>query len=253
MSLPNLTVLLYHRITEDGVKKPHAIEVSKFRNQMQWLRRSGFEVITMDRARAALFDEAPLSRRSVVITFDDGFSDFGDHALKVLTEFKYPSLVYVVAGLLGQRAAWLNEGDRFGDERILSQSQLRELSASKVEIGSHTLSHPFLHLLSPEDQLDEIRRSKGVLEDVIGTEVKSFAYPYGVYNPEVAGRVQTSGYDNASTVNRGSAYHSPSPFEISRKAISAGDSMVGFFHKLLWDNSFKRRPKQGLTEGHHYP
>lgn len=252
MSTPNLSVLLYHRITRDGIRKPHSIEVSKFRRQMSWLRQSGFDVISQDRAVLALSDHEPLTRKSVVISFDDGFSDFPEYALPVLSEFGYPSIIYVVAGLLGGPARWLNEGDRYGDEMIMSTSAIREISALNVEIGSHTLSHPFLHQLSESELVEELSGSKQLLEQAIGKEVKSFAYPYGVYNPDVVDQVRSAGYENAATVNRGSAYHSPSVFEVSRKAISSGDSMIGFFHKLLFDNDFKRRPKQGLTNGHHY-
>lgn len=252
MSPPNLSILLYHRITKDGEKKPHSVEVSSFRNQMRWLRQSGFDVITLGQAQRVVFGGEPLQRRSVVITFDDGFADFPDHALPILTEFNYPSVVYVVAGLVGKTAEWLVEGDRYGDEEIMSASMLRTLQHTNVEVGSHTLSHPFLPKLSTELQVEEISESKWRLEDVTGTEVKSFAYPYGVYNPETRKLVEEAGYQTATTVNRGSAYQSQNPFEITRKAISSGDSIVGFFHKLLMDNTFKRRPVQGLVNGHHW-
>lgn len=129
---------------------------------------------------------------------------------------------------------------------------LQALQHTNVEVGAHTLSHPFLPTLSAEQQIEEISASKQRLEEITGNEVRSFAYPYGVYNPETRRLVEEAGYQTATTVNRGSAHQSQNPFEITRKAISSGDSIVGFFHKLLMDNTFKRRPVQGLVNGHHW-
>ena len=252
MTTPNLSILLYHRIAGDREKKAHSVPVAKFKSHMAWLKASGHDVISIDRARRALFHDEPLERRSVVITFDDGYADFVDHAFPILQEFSYPAVVYVVVGLLGQPARWLADGDRDGDETIMDANALRLIQQGGVEIGSHTNAHPLLHRLSPDERVLEIRESKSQLENVLGLAVESFAYPYGVYNPEIVQEVIDAGYTTAVTVNRGVANHSNSPYVFSRKAISWGDSPIGFFHKLYLDNGFKRRPQQGLVNGHHY-
>lgn len=252
MSTPKLSILLYHRIAGDKERKAHSVSVTKFRSQMAWLQATGHDVITMERAHRALFLDEPLKRRSVVITFDDGYSDFIDHAFPILQAFNYPAMVYVVAGLLGKPAAWLEEGDRDGDETIMDLEALRTIQQGGIEIGSHTLSHPLLHRLSPKACLDEIKESKCTLEDALGQTVDSFAYPYGVYNPEIEKMVVDAGYLTAASVNRGIANHAETAFTLPRKAISWGDNAIGFFHKLYLDNGFKRRPQQGLVNGHHY-
>jgi peptidoglycan/xylan/chitin deacetylase (PgdA/CDA1 family) len=109
---------------------------------------------------------------------------------------------------------------------------LRLIQQGEMEIGSHTLSHPLLHRLSPDERVLEIRESKSQLENVPGLAVESFAYPYGVYIPENVQEVIDAGYKTAVTVHLGVANHSNSPYVFSRKAISWGDSPIGFFHKL---------------------
>lgn len=238
---PKVSVLLYHRVGVAETRRPHYCDVRSFRAQMHGLKWTGFEVISLKEAFTGLFEDGPLPKRPVVISFDDGFQDFHDHAFPILQEFGYPSVVFVVAGLLGQPAKWLVDGS--GDETIMAGSTLRALRSGQVDIGAHTISHPRLPDLSVAQQESEIRSSKSLLEDVLGEPVESFAYPFGRYDAAVRDAVGAAGYRMALTVNRGLANVAPNPYEIPRKAISWGDNAIGFFYKLLLDNKLKRRPR----------
>jgi peptidoglycan/xylan/chitin deacetylase (PgdA/CDA1 family) len=67
------------------------------------------------------------------------------------------------------------------DHRVLTGEQLRALAAGGlVGIGAHSMTHPLLSRLSPDQQWTEIHRSKAVLEAVLDRPVSSFAYPFGV-------------------------------------------------------------------------
>jgi peptidoglycan/xylan/chitin deacetylase (PgdA/CDA1 family) len=67
--------------------------------------------------------------------------------------------------------------------RCMTEDELRELAAGDlVEIGAHTLTHPVLSSLPPDQQEHEIAGSKRRLEDLTGRSVTSFAYPYGKKN-----------------------------------------------------------------------
>jgi len=64
--------------------------------------------------------------------------------------------------------------------RVINSAQLNMLSSSPViEIGSHTVSHAKLSALSPEEQKNEIRKSKIELEKDIGKTVRLISYPFG--------------------------------------------------------------------------
>ena len=238
-----VSVLLYHRVGPAQTRRPHYCDVDSFRAQMNWLKWAGCEVISLQQAYEGLFGDGPLPKRPVVISFDDGFQDFYDCAFPILQDFGYPSVVFVVAGLLGQPAKWLVDGS--GDESIMASETLQALLRSgRVEIGAHTVNHPRLPDLPVKDRDEEISRSKAILEDVLGEAVESFAYPFGRYDPAVRDAVVSAGYKTALTVNRGLANAAPNPYEIPRKAISWGDNAVGFFYKLFLDNTLKRRPRQ---------
>ena len=51
-----------------------------------------------------------------------------------------------------------------------------------MEIGSHTMAHPWLARMKSKQRLDwELSESKKYLEKLTGKEVISFAYPFGNY------------------------------------------------------------------------
>lgn len=208
---------------------------------MRCLKLLGYQVISLRDAHAGLFGSAPLPKRPVVLTFDDGFQDFHDHAYPILREFGYSATVFVVAGLLSQPPRWLTDVE--ASARIMSGTMLRTVRQGNIEIGAHTMSHPHLPHIPVERQEQEIALSKTMLEDTIGEAVSSFAYPYGSYDAPVRDLVMGAGFETAVTINRGLANWAANPFEIPRKAISWGDNLVGFLYKLLLDNQFKRRPK----------
>jgi peptidoglycan/xylan/chitin deacetylase (PgdA/CDA1 family) len=61
----------------------------------------------------------------------------------------------------------------------LDREGLRQLAASGMTIGAHSLSHPIL-ARAPEDLAwREISESRSVLQDVLGLAVWAFAYPFG--------------------------------------------------------------------------
>lgn len=239
---PPISVLMYHQVGPFEKPTQHRssfCDVRRFRAQMQLLKTLGCHVISLREAQAALFEGRPLAGRSVVLSFDDGYENFADHALPVMAEFSYPSVLFAVSGLLGQPARWLSDGGQTSP--LLSAQRLRELRAAKVEVGSHTVNHPRLSRLGASEVRREIVDSKDALEQSLGAAVDFFAYPYGDYNPAVRDAVAEAGYQAALTCSRGTANTAPNRYEIPRKAIAYGDDLIGFAWKLLVKNRRKDR------------
>jgi peptidoglycan/xylan/chitin deacetylase (PgdA/CDA1 family) len=62
---------------------------------------------------------------------------------------------------------------------FMTWEMLREMSASGMDIGSHSHSHKILSSLSEADQLSEIQLSKTTIEEKLNKTVNAFAYPEG--------------------------------------------------------------------------
>lgn len=239
---PPISVLMYHQVGHFARPTAHRsnfCHVRRFRAQMGLLRALGYRVISLQEAHAALFEGQPLAGRSVVLSFDDGYENFAEHALPVMAEFGYPSVLFAVSGLMGQPARWLSNGGH--DAPLMSGARLRELRAARVEIGSHSVNHPRLSRLGADEAWREIANSKAALEHTLGEAVDFFAYPYGDYSPAVRDAVARAGYQAALTCSRGTANTAPNCYEIPRKAIAYGDDLIGVAWKLLFKNRRKDR------------
>jgi peptidoglycan/xylan/chitin deacetylase (PgdA/CDA1 family) len=62
---------------------------------------------------------------------------------------------------------------------FLSPVQLQSMREVGIEIGAHTVNHPILSTLPPEEAFGEILGSKLQMEEASGTPVRAFAYPFG--------------------------------------------------------------------------
>lgn len=88
--------------------------------------------------------------------------------------------------------------------RPLALEEVRTLAqGGLVEIGAHTVTHPFLSAHSVTFQRDEIQQSKADLEALLEHPVNSFAYPFGDYAKETVPLIPAAGFNCAcSTVQR---------------------------------------------------
>jgi len=80
---------------------------------------------------------------------------------------------------------------------------LKALDSRVVTVGSHTMSHPILTSLVPDEMEAEMRESRSVLERELGREVKHFCYPNGDLDQETVVAARRY-YDSAVTVEPGS-------------------------------------------------
>lgn len=93
-------ILLYHRIADVG-SDPWALSVSPahFAEHLEVLRR--FAPVAALQRVADGAREGTLPRRSVAITFDDGYADNLHHAKPLLEHYGMPATVFVTSGFIG--------------------------------------------------------------------------------------------------------------------------------------------------------
>src|SRR5579859_480467 len=146
---------------------------------MAYLNQHRYTPITVTQFAAALLQKDPrLPRRPVVLTFDDGFADFYTEALPILKRYAFPATLYVATAFINGTSRWLQREGEMA-RPMLTWEQLSEISASGIECGGHSHSHPQLDTLSQAEAYREIAQSKSLLEHHLGQNVSSFAYPFG--------------------------------------------------------------------------
>lgn len=171
-----LDILMYHSISDRG--GPTSIGPDIFAAQMEALSASSCDVISMDDVV-----NGELEGHKVVITFDDAFEDFATNALPVLDRFSFPATVYVPTNRVGADEDWT--GAMTPPRPLMSWETLRSLPADLVTLANHTLSHPDLTTLPPEDAQREIVVAKETLETQLNRPIRHFAAPYGKVSESV--------------------------------------------------------------------
>jgi peptidoglycan/xylan/chitin deacetylase (PgdA/CDA1 family) len=141
-------------------------------------------------------------RRGVVLTFDDGYEDFYFHAFPVLADLGHTATVYIVAGHICGTNAW-DEKAGFRSRKLLTRDQIVEMHRHGIIIGSHSLTHARLTDLGASQLRKEVSESKAILEDLLGDEITTFAYPSGAVNERVRNAVAEAGYRTAFTTSDG--------------------------------------------------
>lgn len=233
---PGLRVLLYHAIGSTvlgDVRGLFSICPDLFEKQMDHLSEShAGRVIGLD---SDLHIEPKIQ---IAISFDDGYMDNLEIAAPILVARKLPFTVFVTSEFV-----------RSSRQGFLTPSGLRELAAMPgAHIGAHGATHVALSECDDTQLLDELHSSKCYLEDTIGREVATMAYPYGAADRRVRHAVVAAGYRLAV-----SSYATVNDVQrdrlmLGRTEVQGGDSLRVFRQKLHGDWDWYRwRTKDPAT------
>lgn len=236
---------MYHYLGDPAPDDPHRglwVPVAEFREHLALLRAMGRRTVLGPEYAAGLGTAA--LRDAVWLTFDDGRIDNFGVALPALKA-------------AGARATFFAIAERSlgGAKDYIPLSGLREMVAEGMEIGSHTLTHPKLPRLAPEQLREEIVGSKKRLEDALGVAVTSFCYPYGSWNAAARDLVREAGYTAAASTIRDNRNDAADRFALRRVMVQPGRRGLGFrylFSPLYhWIHGYKnrRRWKKAIADG----
>jgi peptidoglycan/xylan/chitin deacetylase (PgdA/CDA1 family) len=204
---------MYHKVAplRPGAAVPaHYVEPKRFGRHLRLLSLLGRRPESLARALAQDATTA------AAITFDDGYQNVAEFAAPALAAVGGRATVFAVSGRLGLTNTWDAEPDSAGAEPLLGPEAITDLHRAGWEIGSHTVSHPVLPELGGEELTFELRQSKADLEHLLGANVESFAYPYGMLNAAVVQAVREAGYVRAVTTVRGGAKPGDDPHCLPR-------------------------------------
>ena len=113
---PGVRILMYHGVA--ATWPPQApfkgrgkhVPRELFHRQMAWLQR-WMNPLSAEELVRLLESGAPLPRRGVVVTLDDGYRNNLLQAAPVLAEVGMPAIVYVTTGLIEQQCLWVDRLD----------------------------------------------------------------------------------------------------------------------------------------------
>jgi len=217
-------ILLYHSVTADppGWIAPFSVSPAVFAAHMDEIVSSGRQPLTVSQYVDGLTGRKALPPRPVLITADDGFADFADHALPALMERNLPSTLYVTTGALSDR----KQEAVLPSAPMLASTDLVGLKTAGVEIGAHAHTHRQLDLLPRRAVADEADRSGSILSEILGHRIRSFAYPHGYWSPSVRQLVAQAGFDSSCAVGETLASDHDHQLALSRLMIRSNTDVA---------------------------
>jgi peptidoglycan/xylan/chitin deacetylase (PgdA/CDA1 family) len=213
MAATGTAFLMYHELSLPGrsacLPEPgytrYVVSASNFAEQMKRIAREGWQGRNVSQALQS-FDG-----KSVCITFDDGCETDLLSAAPVLRELGFGATSYITVNFLNKPG-------------YMTHTQVRELQALGIEIGCHSLSHPYLTDLGDTQLRDETAGAKERLEQIAGVPVEHYSCPGGRWDARVANTVKQAGFRSMATSTTGLNTATTDLFALNRVAILDGIS-----------------------------
>jgi len=226
--VPNrILVLRYHSVSDAPdlldcyISSAIAHQTDVFRAQMEYLARH-CQVVTMDQVYDIVHSQSPIPKRTVCITFDDGYRDNYEIAAPILEKLGFRGTFYVsTAGIEGE-SLWylrlkywkhrlaksreeylatakkcavlpeparqelfqlLEGGHTIPNRLMMNWHQTSELVSRGHVVGSHTVYHTNVAQVPSGQATHELFDSKDILEKRLGMEIRHFSYPNPILDP----------------------------------------------------------------------
>lgn len=228
-------ILMYHMIHPHRTGSPSnglRVPPPMFETQLHWLRSEGWNF----QFTSELADQwSTASEKTIAITFDDGYRDNLTNALPLLDKYDARATLYLVADRVSdrdwssQKKAHHNSGELRSEPKLTDAEVETLLASGRFELGGHTVTHLNMVQADRPTKERELRESRNQLQDRFQTEIKTFAYPFGLYGAEDPDLVRQAGYSSAVTTHSGIHTESnPDRFQLRRIKVSGRESMSEF-------------------------
>ena len=219
-------VLVYHNLSAQD-KGRLSLAARTFEAQVRQLHDDGFHAISLADFAAFTAGRRQLPRKSVLLTFDDGYKSFIQYARPALKDYGFGATLFVYSDFIGAGSG-------------LSWQELRTLSDQGYDVQAHSKTHTNLRRKEGESEEAYAKRIEAELaypltlyKKHLPRPVDALAYPYGEMDDELLPFVAKYGYAVAFTVRRQSNPAFVSPLKISRAQIYSDMSPKDFTKNLV--------------------
>ena len=241
-----IPVLMYHHVAPrpgDMV----TVTPETFEGQMRHLAEDGYTTISHHELLAFVRREATPPRRTVAITFDDGWLDNGVYAFPVLRRYGLRAAIFVVTDWVERASSPPPAGDspafpphREAQERaergeshgiVLDWERLAEMRASGVvDVYSHTRSHVKCDRVPEDVVAEELLSAKKTLEERLGSPCPYLCWPYGKIPRRAETLAREAGYEAVFTTRHDVVRPGTGPYELPRIVVK--DSVPWFARRM---------------------
>jgi len=187
--------LAYHGVgPADDRRDPSRLVISPehLDAQLRLLRRLGYRFLTAEGLLDELASGGPRGR-TAVLTFDDGFRGWLEHAVPVLRRHGAAATFYLCPGWWGRHHPQV-QGE---PGRLVTREDAARLLDMGMELGSHSMVHADLRTLDDGALAADLREAREEVERVSGKRCRTFAYPFGLFGEREMRAAEAAGHELA--------------------------------------------------------
>ena len=253
-----IPILYYHKVLPKmpKYKKSSVVLLKNFDKQMHYLKRKGYTTISLESLSNYLDNKQQLPKKSVLITFDDGYYSVYKYAYPILERHGMKAIIFLSSNFINggknpekvtlcspsikSNLNALKDIKQNPDSYLpLSWNNVHFLKSRGYSFGSHMMNHANLSKLSDLQLAKELKASKKKIELKINKNVFALSYPSGGYNCKVINFLKNkTNYKLAFTSQYGFVTKNMNKLELKRINIRDDDSLFIFKVKL---NGFEFR------------
>jgi len=231
-STDSTPILMYHAFSAGAEPASRfVLPAAAFARQLALLRRLGYQPLRLSRYVELRAAGAPVPRRAVIVTIDDGYRDTATLAAPLLSRHDVPATLFVVSQRVGEANTWDAPGGVLRGRPLLTWDELAALP-SELELGSHTRTHVELPRVDDEAARAELSGSRTDIEERTGRPVTTVAYPHGATSAGVEALAGAAGYAGACSARDGLNTAATPLHALRRIEIEGTDSLPVFALKL---------------------
>lgn len=219
-----IPVLMYHAIDSQKVSE-WTISREMFSAQVAFLKKEGYTTLTIHELTDIMNGKVKEPKKAVVITFDDGWKS-ALYGANVLNDAGMSATFFIIT-------------NTFDYPEYMNKDEVKLLASNKkFEIGAHTHTHypkysDHLKDMSTSMLVGETIVSKMLLEQVIGKNVTSMAWPYGYATDDAIAFVTKLGFTSTSLVTNGANSVGDTPSKIKRLNVDGRCPDLKGFQQML--------------------
>jgi peptidoglycan/xylan/chitin deacetylase (PgdA/CDA1 family) len=218
-------ILIYHSIrpyidSDSPAVRRYIATPDTLEKELSYLKDNGYVSVTFDDLASRLTKGTGLPAKPVIISFDDNWQGQYDYAVPLLKKYGFTATFFVWVVVVGMK-------------HHMTWDEVRELSAAGMQIGCHTMTHPFLTRVKDDQALKrEILGARQRIEAEIGKPVTTIAYPFGQYDQRVVDAVKEAGFTSARSTWPGVVHSTEGLFSLTgiirtESTTSLVDAMSG--------------------------
>ncbi|MFK7697277.1 polysaccharide deacetylase family protein [Paenibacillus sp. HJGM_3] len=243
-----VAVLMYHHVS-DTDESSSTITTDLFRSQLTYLRDKGYTFITPEELHGFL-EGGAVPPNAVLVTFDDGYASFYEHAYPILEQLQVPAVNFLITETLDHP----DYNPYIGAIPFMSREQVRDMThkTSWVKAACHTNGNhnkqdgkayltnrlSINNVVETEQQYEEriLWDTQACLQEVSALTDEmtiDLAYPFGISTEKARELLQQCGVKFAYTITPQMTTRSTDPMRIPRINGGSPDVSPELLHQTI--------------------